>query len=76
MAYKSTIQESTGCSSNLIMFGLGIMSLVDLMLGKSPSSPTPTWHVEYVELLRIVLADSYNFVSEHLWQEASKQKKY
>ncbi|XP_061170329.1 uncharacterized protein LOC133179639 [Saccostrea echinata] len=76
MAYRSTIQESSGCSPNLVMFGHEIMSPVDLMLGNPPSSPIPTCPVEYVEWLRIVLADSYNFVSENLRQAASKQKKY
>ena len=75
MAYRSTIQESTGCSPNLIMFGHEIMSPVDLMLGNPPSSPTPICPVEYVEWLRIVLADSYDFVSENLRQAASKPKK-
>ena len=76
MAYRSIIQKSTGCSPNLIMFGHEIMSRVDLMLGNPPSSPTPICPVEYVEWLRIVLADSYDFVSENLRQAASKQKKY
>lgn len=76
MAYKSTIQESTGCSFNLIMFCHEIMSPVDLMLENPPSSPTPICPIEYVVWLRIVLADSYDFVSENLRQAALKQKKY
>lgn len=75
-AYRSTIQESTGCSPNSIMLGRDIVSPVDLIIGNPPSTPSPPCPVEYVEWLQVVLADTYNFVSENLRQAAVKQKKY
>lgn len=44
------------------MLGRDVVSPV----GNPPSSPTPTCPVEYVEWLKTVLADTYNFVSKNL----------
>lgn len=75
-AYRSTVQESTGCSPNRIMLGRETVSPVDLIIGNPPSSPTPVCPIKYVEWLQIVLADTYGFVSENLRKSAVKQKKF
>ena len=76
MAYRSTAQESTGCSPNLLMFGHEISSPIDLILGNPQGTSNPTCPVAYVEWLKNVLSETYDFVHENLKRAALKQKKY
>ena len=76
MAYRSSIQESTGCSPNMLMFGRENNSPIDLIIGNPPDNPNPICPREYVEWLKNVLTDTHDFVHRNLEQAATKQKKY
>lgn len=76
MAYRSSIQDSTGCSPNLLMFGRENNSPIDLIIGNPPGTPNSICPVEYVEWLRNTLENTHEFVQENLKQAATKQKKY
>ena len=76
MAYRSSIQESTGWSPNMLMFGRENNSPIDLIIGNPPDNPNPICPSEYVEWLKSVLADPHEFVHKNLEQAATKQKKY
>ena len=74
MAYRATIQESTGCSPNLLMLGREITLPIDLMVG-SPEQNNPECPILYVEWVRNVLQDSFAFVREQLRKSAQRQKR-
>ena len=76
MAYRCTIQESTGCSPNLLMFGHEINTPIDLILGNPNNAVSPSCPIEYVEWLRNVLTETFDFVNKNLKQAAERQKKY
>ena len=73
LAYRSTIQDSTGCSPNLIMFGRELYLPIDLMRG-----PPPQQHkcpIAYVEWIRGVLNEAHSFAREQLGKAAERQKR-
>ena len=72
-AYRSTIQESTGCTPNLMMFGREIHLPLDVMVGlPKEKQPCP---VLYVEWVRNVLENTYQFAQEQLHKAAQRQKR-
>lgn len=74
MAFRSSVQERTGCSPNLLMFGRENNSPIDLIIGNPPGTPNPVCPVEYVKWLRYILENTYEFVHENLKQAAAKQR--
>lgn len=56
MAYRSSVQESTGCSPNLLREN---NSPIDLIIGNPLSNPYPVCPVEYVEWLRNTLENTH-----------------
>ena len=74
LAYRSTVQESTKCSPNLLMFGREVRLPVDLMYEGSPSE-CPSCPVEYVEWVRGVLGEVYSFVRDNMKVCAQRQKR-
>ena len=71
MAYRSTPQESTQVSPNILMFGCEISLPIDLMVGCSNESETLSEH-DYVSDLR----EHHDHARRHLQSSANKQKKY
>lgn len=56
MAYRSSVEESTGCSPNLLREN---NSPIDLIIGNPLSNPNPVCPVEYVEWLRNTLENTH-----------------
>jgi hypothetical protein len=75
MAYRSTPQESTGLSPNLLMLGREINLPVDVMLGQPPSNQEVD-EQEYAAELRGRLEDAYAQARANLGQAAERQKQY
>lgn len=73
MAYRSSVQESIGCSPNLLRENY---SPIDLIKGNSIGTLTPVCLVEYVKWLRNTLENTHEFVHENLKHAAAKQKYY
>ena len=75
LAYRSTVQESTKCTPNLLMFGREVRLPVDLMYEACPSSSNvPCCPVGYVEWVRDVNGQAYSFVRQNLRKSAERQK--
>ena len=75
-AYRATINESSGCSPNLVMLGREISLPVDIMYPIPEQPKEYTCTTEYVEWLRQTLHDCFEDVRSHLSESASKQKNY
>ena len=75
MAYRSTPQESTQVSPNMLMLGQKINLLVDLMIGCPNELQTITEH-DYVSNLRERLEVAHDYARRHLQISANRQKKY
>lgn len=76
MAYRATTHASTGCSANLMMFGRENYIPIDVMVGPPPHSTMPTQcpH-EFVEWVRSVMHDAYEFARGNLQKAALRQRK-
>ena len=76
MAYRSTFQESTGCTPNRMMLGREISVPLDLIVGNPPDSENSLCPVEYVEWLRHSLGTAFEFANANLQRSATRQKRY
>ena len=77
MAYRSSPQESTGMSPNLMMFGEELPLPIDVMVGAPPRHKNRyQCRVEYVEWLRQTLSRAHDFARQHLGVSANRQKSY
>lgn len=76
MAYRATVQESTKCSPNLLMFGHELnISPVDLVYGNASFSDCPTCPVKYVQWVKEAMSIAFCKVRGHYKQIASRQKR-
>lgn len=76
MAYRATIQESTKCSPNLLLFGEENRLPVDLMYADcSLEQEVPRCPSEYVEWVRESARQAFIKAQEHLKKSAERQKK-
>ena len=75
MAYRSSIQETTGCTPNLLMFGRELAIPIDLLVGYPPHSPPPLCATQYVEWLKSAMSKAFEFAKNHMKQSVLRQKK-
>ena len=75
-AYRSTMQESTGCSPNSVIFGREISLPIDLMCTLPADQNDPMCPIEYVEWVKQALSQSHEVVREALQRSALRQKSY
>ena len=74
-AYRSTPQESTGLTPNMLMLGREVRLPVEIMLGSLTSDMEPiTRYGDYVESLRFKLKHAHDVCRKHLERSAYKQK--
>ena len=73
MAYRATVQESTRCTPNLLMFGWEIKLPVDIMYGVVNENSVPTCPIEYVQWIRYSMTNAFEKVREAV--KASGQAK-
>ena len=74
MAYRSSVQETTGCSPNLLMLGREVALPLDILVG----SPTPVQSKcmhEYVEWLKKAMTKAFTFAREKMKLGVARQKR-
>ena len=74
-AYRATVNESTGCTPNLLMLGREITMPVDLMYPPTEHQGYRC-HIEYVEWVKCALQDNYEKARQQLGVAAERQKRY
>ena len=74
MAYRSSLQESTGCSPNYLMFGREINGPIDLMLGRDcvPEQEVDCL-VEYVEWMQMAITKAFEYARERMKLSVKRQ---
>lgn len=75
-AYRATVNESTGCSPNRMMFGHEMSLPIDLMYISPQEEVGYRCATEYVEWVKQALAESHEKAREVLRKSASRQKRY
>ena len=77
MAYRSTPHESTGCSPNMMVFGMENNLPLDIMVGDPPESGCTTACPQaYVEWLRTTIHEVHQYADEQLEISAKRRKAY
>ena len=74
-AYRSSVNDSTGCTPNLLMLGREITLPIDIMY-PSPHYEKYRCHNEYVEWIRRTLQDSFDRARQQLLVASERQKRY
>ena len=74
-AYRATVNESTGCSPNLLMLGRETMLPIDLMY-PSPQYDIYRCHTDYVAWVKTALEDNFERARQQLGLAAERQKRY
>lgn len=74
MAYRATVQESTGCTPNLLMLGREVTGPLDLMFGPAEDI---SWDcpVEYVQWVQEAMSQNFQRVKVNTQKAANRQKK-
>lgn len=73
LAYRTSVQESTGCTPYFLLFGREARLPVDVMFGLPPSVPPQPVH-QYSKDLRARLDTAYGMVRERLGWRQCRQK--
>ena len=73
--YRSSVNDSTGCTPNLLMLARETTLPIDIMY-PSPHYEKYRWHNEYVEWIRHTLQDSFDRVRQQLLVASERQKRY
>ncbi len=74
-AYRASVNESTGCSPNMVMLGREITLPIDLMY-PHPQEGQYRCPIEYVEWVRAAMLENFERVRHQLGWAANRQKKY
>ena len=74
MAYRSSMQETTGATPFSLMFGSEVRLPIDLMFDTPPGYPSPSSTSRYAQTLRKYLQEAYHFVREHTKSRQLRQK--
>ena len=73
--YWASVNESTGCTPNLLMLGREITFLIDTMYPSSHYEKCRC-HNEYIEWIRQTLQDSFDRARQQLQVASERQKRY
>lgn len=76
MAYRATIQDSTGVTPHKMMFGREMQCPLDIIAGVPVHNKTIYCPVQYIEWIKHTLELTYSFACEKLSKAASRQKKH
>ena len=76
MAYRSSIQESTKCTPNLLMLGREVSLPIDVIVGTPNAGHEEKCHVQYIEWIRDALRRAHQCAFENINLSFQKQKKY
>ncbi|GFU74545.1 retrovirus-related Pol polyprotein from transposon 412 [Trichonephila clavipes] len=72
LAYRSAVQETTGCSPSQMLFGQDLRLPCDLLFGRPPD--TPSSPEEYVQNLQARFEDVHNLARERINLRTEKMK--
>jgi hypothetical protein len=76
-AYRAAVQESTGCTPNLLMLGREVTAPIDLMFHRGhPPKTNPQCYVQYVEWVRQAMDKAFTFARERMGLSIERQDKY
>ena len=75
IAYRSSTQESTQCTPNLLMLGREVNLPVDLMFQRRDDPQNPSCPQAYVEWVKAAMQEAYEFVQGNLKRSAIRQKR-
>ena len=75
-AYRASVNESSGCSPNLVMLGREISLPIDIIYPSAHRPKHYTCTTEYVEWLKQTMQGCFEEVRTHLSVSASRQKNY
>ena len=76
MAYRSSVQESTKCTPNLLMLGREVSLPIDVIVGTPNAEQEERCHVQYIEWIRDALRRAHQCAFENINLSFQKQKKY
>ena len=75
LAYRSSPQQSTLCTPNLLMFGREVRLPLEAIVGTPPREPTPECPSEYVEWAKFTLENAFQFARKSLQKSFKRQKR-
>ena len=75
MAYRATVQESSGFSPNYMMFGRELMMPVDVMFPLKDDDDSPSSPSEYVKKLKPKLHYAYELARKNLRRSTERQRR-
>ena len=75
LAYRSSPQQSTQCTPNLLMFGREVRLPLEAIVGTPPREPQPECPSEYVEWVQSTLENAFSFARENLQKSFKRQKR-
>ena len=75
MAYRTSVHASTGCTPQIMVYGVESHLPVDLMFPHAEPDELPPCGHEYVEYLRQTIRSTHAFAREHLQKSAVRQKR-
>ena len=76
-AYRASVQESTGCTPNMLMLGREVTAPIDIMFGRElPPATDKPCYVKYVEWLRQTLDNAFQFARTKMNLSIQRQDKY
>ena len=75
MAYRASVQESTGCMPNLLFLGRELSLPIDLMFGQPPVRTLPDCPIAYVEWVKQATQSAFEFACNNLKDSAVRQEK-
>jgi hypothetical protein len=75
MAYRSTRQDSTGCSPNLLMLGREVRTPLDMQFSPGTTGERFSCHQHYSQWMRGVMRDAHHYARLNLGKSAERQKR-
>ena len=76
MAYRTSVNEKTGCTPSRMMLGREATLPIDVMLGRPESVEVPSNETKYAQSLRQRIDLIHDFARKHLQIESDWQKRY
>ena len=75
MTYHASVQESTGCTPNLLFLGWELSLPIDLMFGPPPVRTLPDCPIAYVEWVIQATQSAFEFARNNLEDNTVHQEK-
>ncbi len=76
LAYRTTVQKSTGCSPSILMLGQEMNHPINLMVGAPHRYQGPQCTTAYAQWLQDVMAEAHEYARKSLERAAEHQKRH